>query len=193
MLTQQLITPGTRRMKTHQKHQDRSSPSLMSDLNTVGIIPVKPRTEEDVITPPYIWLLWKVSFSIQLHAHCTQTHYTPCNVMQGVCVCVIHCWLEESADFKSWWRKIWARKNSEFTCQCVSYSQVIFQMIMWPLLRLKWCRLVIFYYWRENCAHEYKQPRLFMKQYFLFKKHENISVIMSSFFTSACFTFSLQL
>ena len=70
-------------MKTHQKHQDRSSPSLMSDLNTVEIITVKPRTEEDVITPPYIWLLDQVSSSIRLHTHCTRTHYTPSDVMQG--------------------------------------------------------------------------------------------------------------
>ncbi|KAG7217898.1 hypothetical protein INR49_020789 [Caranx melampygus] len=39
-------------MTTHQKLQDTSSPSLTSDLNTVGIIPVKPRTQEDVTSPP---------------------------------------------------------------------------------------------------------------------------------------------
>uniref|UniRef100_A0AAQ4R3Q3 Ig-like domain-containing protein n=1 Tax=Gasterosteus aculeatus aculeatus TaxID=481459 RepID=A0AAQ4R3Q3_GASAC len=53
MLTQQLNTPGTRSMKTHHEHQDRSSPSLTSQLNTVGIITVKPRTRWDVVTPPY--------------------------------------------------------------------------------------------------------------------------------------------
>uniref|UniRef100_A0A3P9CC08 Ig-like domain-containing protein n=1 Tax=Maylandia zebra TaxID=106582 RepID=A0A3P9CC08_9CICH len=47
------FTPGTRRMKTQQKHQARTSPSLTSDPNTLGVITVLHRTQEDIITPPY--------------------------------------------------------------------------------------------------------------------------------------------
>ncbi|KAF7644603.1 hypothetical protein LDENG_00219190 [Lucifuga dentata] len=46
-----VVTPGTKRMKIYQKHQDRPSPSMTSDTNTVGITSVKHRTAEDIITP----------------------------------------------------------------------------------------------------------------------------------------------
>ena len=80
MLTQQLPTPGTRRTRTHQKHQDKSSPSLISQLNMVEVISVRPRTHTDVVRPPYIWLLDQVSLALWLLQttpppafHCTRT------------------------------------------------------------------------------------------------------------------------
>ena len=112
MLTQQLITPGTRRMKTHQKHQDRSSPSLTSELNTVGIITVKPRTEEDVITPPYSWLLWQVSY---LRSPLFDRFYLDmaAQVPLTVCRCVKHgkcsCFHGTRSHWIIWW--VWKMDN----------------------------------------------------------------------------------
>ena len=81
MLTQQLTTPGTRRTRTHQQHQDKSSPSLISELNMVESISVRPRTHKDVVRPPSIWLLEQVILALWLLQptpppppfHCTRT------------------------------------------------------------------------------------------------------------------------
>ena len=60
MLTQQLITAGSRREKKHLNHQSRTSPSLVSELKTVEIIPAESGTWWETNSLRWKWPLLQV-------------------------------------------------------------------------------------------------------------------------------------